>query len=84
EWHNLIDLVIAHHKSIKNDPGQKGILDLVENDRKLIENHLKNWNDWKSYGFEILRFFKLEIKDISYEEAQTALEFVIAHCENKK
>jgi len=84
EWNSLIDLVIAHHKSIENDPSRRGIIDLVENDRKLIDNHLKNWNDWKGYGFEILNFFKIETREFSYEEAKSALDYVIEYCENKK
>ncbi len=35
EWDDLIDLVIAHHKSIIDDPSKRGILDLVESDRDL-------------------------------------------------
>ncbi|PZX51583.1 CRISPR-associated endonuclease/helicase Cas3 [Algoriphagus ratkowskyi] len=83
EWNSLIDLVIGHHKSIENDPSGRGIIDLVENDRMLIDNHLKDWNDWKGYGFEILNLFKIKTKDISYEEAKSALDYVIGFCERK-
>lgn len=84
KWNSLIDLVVAHHKSIKCDPSKRGILDLVENDRKLIENHLKDWEDWSLYGYEILKQFNLPIIAISYSEAKRALEYVIEYCEEKK
>lgn len=84
EWNDLIDLVIAHHKSIENDPNAKGLLDLIQNDRQVIEHHLKDWDDWKMYGFEILNNFYIETNDVSYEEAKGALEYVIEYCENKK
>ena len=29
EWDYLIDMIVAHHKSIENDPRGRGILDLV-------------------------------------------------------
>lgn len=83
EWNSLIDLIIAHHKSIENDPRQRGIIDLVQNDREVVKNHLKNWNDWKNYGFQILNYFNIEPKEISYEEAEKAIEYAIEYCENK-
>ena len=84
EWNDLIDLVIAHHKSIESDPSKRGILDLVENDRKFIENHLKDWENWSEYGFEILKYFDIPIVEITYSEARKALEYVIEYCEEKK
>src|SRR5690606_25673789 len=74
EWNDLIDLVVAHHKSIECDPNNRGILDLVENDRKFIENHLKDWENWSRYGYEILEHFGLPITKISYLDAQKAIE----------
>lgn len=84
EWNDLINLVVAHHKSIEFDPSKRGILDLVENDRDFIENHLKDWEIWSHYGFEILKHFNLAITEISYSGAQSALEYVIEYCEKKK
>lgn len=84
EWNPLIDLVIGHHKSIENDPSQRGIIDLVNNDRNLIDNHLKDWDDWKMYGLEILKIFNIETLDINYGEAKKAIEYVINYCEDKR
>lgn len=84
EWDILIDLVIAHHKSIENDPSARGILDLIENDRRLIENHLKEWEEWSVYGFQIIKHFNLPTCSITKDEAKEALEYVIDYCENKR
>jgi CRISPR-associated endonuclease/helicase Cas3 len=84
EWDVLIDLVVAHHKSIEKDPSGRGILDLVENERDFITNHLKDWENWQDYGFQILTSFGLPISNISKEEAQKALEYVVDYCEKKK
>jgi CRISPR-associated endonuclease/helicase Cas3 len=84
EWNELIDLVIAHHKSIQNDPGSRGIVDLVETDRHLIENHLKNWDEWHIFGIQILHFFKIPADRIQKQEAINALNYVIDYCERKK
>jgi len=84
EWNILIDLVIGHHKSIENDPSDRGILDLINNDRDTIINHLIAWETWQEYGLEILRFFGIPTCVITVEQAQNALEYVVAYCENKK
>jgi CRISPR-associated endonuclease/helicase Cas3 len=84
EWDDLIDLVVAHHKSIENDPNKRGIIDLVENDRNLIVNHLKNWEEWSKYGIQILNKFKITTKEVTYNDAKKAIEYVIEYCENKK
>ena len=55
EWNALIDMVIGHHKSIVNDAGEKGILDLIEKDRDLIDNHLKTGKNGRGLD---LRFYK--------------------------
>lgn len=83
EWDTLIDLVIAHHKSIENDPSSRGILDLIQNERDTIDNHLKDWENWNQYGLEIMDTCGLNTCEISKDEAKEALEYVVAYCENK-
>ena len=83
EWDILIDLVVAHHKSIINDPGAKGILDLTRF-RDTIDNHLKDWEDWHSHGLEIIRHFGYPVNDISREEAKAALYYAVNYCDKKR
>ncbi|MEY4905618.1 MAG: hypothetical protein RLZZ292_3433 [Bacteroidota bacterium] len=84
EWHTLIDLVIAHHKSIENDPSERGIIDLCNNDRDTIDNHLIEWEDWSRYGFLILQEFQLPICNITKEEAKQTLKYVLNYCKGKR
>ena len=84
DWDNLIDLVVAHHKSIKDDPRKKGILDLIENDENFIENHLKNWEEWSEFGFQILKEFDLPICEINKADAKKAIQYAVDYCEIKK
>ncbi|MEN7548053.1 CRISPR-associated helicase Cas3' [Rapidithrix thailandica] len=84
EWDTLIDLVVAHHKSIENDPSERGILDLDQNDREWIENHLYDWENWKDYALEILRRFDIPTREVSITEAEQALNYVVTYCEGKK
>jgi CRISPR-associated endonuclease/helicase Cas3 len=84
EWNILIDLVIGHHKSIENDAGGRGILDLKTSDRDWKENHLKDWENWYPYGLQILALSKIPTKPISLQEAKEALVYVAEYCEGKK
>ncbi len=40
EWNILIELVVAHHKSVKGDPNSTGLLDLDEEYRDTLDFHL--------------------------------------------
>ena len=83
EWNSLIDMVVAHHKSIENDKRLKGILDLQENERFWLENHLKDWENWSPYGLQILEQFGIKTRAILKEEAEEALEYALEYCESK-
>jgi CRISPR-associated endonuclease/helicase Cas3 len=82
-WNNVIDMVVAHHKSIDKDLSNRGILDLDNNDRCFIKNHLQDWDEWKIYGIQILNHFGIEIKDISYDNAYNAIKYSVDYCYNK-
>lgn len=84
EWNTLIDLVVAHHKSIENDPTERGILDLKTKVRAWKTNHLKDWDNWCDYGLQILENFGIPTQPISEEEANLALEYVKNYCDSKK
>lgn len=84
EWDSLIEMVVAHHKSIKDDPRGRGILDLDDNDRYWIDNHLKNWEEWFPYGKRIIESFGIHCKDIQKEEARNALLYALEYCAGEK
>lgn len=84
DWNVLIDMVVAHHKSIINDARNRGILDLDDNDRDWIDNHLKEWDEWFYYGKQILENFGIICRPISYAEAKKALEYSVNYCLTKK
>ncbi|MDR0865777.1 MAG: CRISPR-associated endonuclease Cas3'', partial [Candidatus Symbiothrix sp.] len=83
EWNCLIDMIVAHHKSIENDSKERGILDLDQNSRHWIDNHLKNWNEWSKYSLQILGIFGYHKNEISIDEAKQALQYVVDYCETK-
>lgn len=86
EWHDLIDMVVAHHKSIKDDKSLRGIIDLEDTDIFWLENHLINWDDWSPYGLEILNQFNfdnIDIRPVPLEEAEENLEYILNYCKKK-
>ena len=84
EWNILIEMVVAHHKSIKDDSKERGILDLDQNDRSWVDNHLIGWEEWSHYGREILFHFGYICPKISLQEAKDALNYAVEYCEDKK
>ncbi|MDI9874220.1 CRISPR-associated helicase Cas3' [Flectobacillus rivi] len=84
EWDSLIDLVVGHHKSILNDPSERGILDLMESQGdEMIENHLKDWENWHTYGIQILQIFNLPTTEISKINAEKAILYAVKYCKKK-
>lgn len=84
DWDALIEMTVAHHKSIENDPSLRGILDLDQNDRCWIENHLQNWEEWSRYGLMILKEHGYEDSGIPLEKAKQALVYSAEYCESRR
>jgi CRISPR-associated endonuclease/helicase Cas3 len=82
EHATLIEMVIGHHKSVKNDTGEKGLLDL-DNNEDYEEYHLGKWNDWSPLAYELLDHFGIGTKVISKDDALENLEHVVAHCKKQ-
>ena len=83
EWDVLIEMTVAHHKSIEDDPSLGGVLDLDQNDRYWIENHLQGWVEWCPYGLQILRENGYDCPGISFVEAKRALLYAVEYCDSR-
>lgn len=78
EWPLLVEMVIAHHKSVQNDPSIRGIIDLELNSLSnfsWVEDHLMDWEDWFPYGKQIVELCGYDCPIIKKEEAENALRF---------
>jgi len=78
----LIEMVVGHHKSIKNDAGEKGLLDL-DNNEDYEEYHLGKWDEWSIEANELLNLFGIITKVISKKEALGNLEYVVNSCKKQ-
>lgn len=80
----LLDMIIAHHKSIFKDVKGKGIIDLFENwDDEIVDFHLTDWEIWMPKALKILESFDVPVKEISRHEAKQNFNESLEYCESK-
>lgn len=74
----LIEMVVGHHKSVKDDAGRKGLLDL-DDGYDYIDNHLGEWESWSLDGIELLNVLGVFASIISREKALKNLDFAVSY-----
>lgn len=78
----LIDMVVAHHKSIRKDARDKGLLDLTEErePEEIFEFHAENWEKWSPKALEILSELGIVVKPITKKEAEANFYTTLDYC----
>lgn len=79
----IIDMIVAHHKSIYKDVREKGLLDLDEN-MDSFARHSEKFEEWSNTALDILNSFGFETHPISKEEAKANYEFAVDYCYDKQ
>lgn len=82
EKYPIVEMIVAHHKSIYKDAGEKGILDLVENDRDCLSKHLFEFENWSVDALKILDKFDVATKPISKQQAEDSFWKIVEYCES--
>lgn len=82
-WDYIIDMVVAHHHSVRDAKSEKGILDLKGRSRTFIDDHIGDWEIWKHHGYEIINYFKYRFEDFNASTAKNAIEYVIDYCNSR-
>jgi CRISPR-associated endonuclease/helicase Cas3 len=83
EFHStLIEMVVGHHKSIKNDAGDKGLLDL-ENGYDYEDFHIGEWNNWSTKVFHLLNELGIHCNVFNEEQARENLLHAVDYCLKK-
>ncbi|WP_430973913.1 CRISPR-associated helicase Cas3' [Sunxiuqinia rutila] len=80
----VIDMIVAHHKSIYKDAGGKGLLDLDENEPAVFEKHISGFAVWSKDARSILEHFNIETKPISVDQAKESFYEVVDYCQSRK
>lgn len=79
----LIEMIAAHHKSVENDPGLKGILDMEESIPDVFAIHKKDWENWSVDALKILNAFGVETRHLSIKEAEHNYYKALDYLESK-
>ena len=82
ERNAILDMIVAHHKSISKDIGEKGILDLDDN-LDSFARHSEKFAEWSPIALGILNELGIETHSISIEEAQENYEYAVDYCSRK-
>ncbi|UTA67680.1 CRISPR-associated helicase Cas3' [Emticicia sp. 21SJ11W-3] len=82
EYEVLIEMIIGHHKSVKNDAGEKGLLDL-EKGYDYLDYHLGKWEEWSVKAIELLNNLGIHASTITKAQALQNIDFVITYCKKK-
>ncbi|MDO4695399.1 CRISPR-associated helicase Cas3' [Porphyromonas sp.] len=76
----LIEMIVAHHKSVYQDSGEKGLLDLYGKDPKCFDRHVQGFEEWSKNALGILTELGWETHPISIEEARQSFEEAVDYC----
>lgn len=79
----IIDMIVAHHKSMYKDVRELGILDLDDN-TDCFEVHSKGFEEWSPIALEILESLGIKTHKISLDEAEDNYEYVVDYCGNRR
>lgn len=80
----LVEMIVAHHKSVKYDSRKRGLIDIVnrEGEEGLIEAHLRDWDEWSPRALALLKELGVKTQPISYKEAEDTLLWAVEYCED--
>lgn len=83
EWKPaVVEMIIAHHKSMIDDKKGRGILDLDNEEPNNLDYHLGDWDAWSTIALEIIEAFGIKTQLISKQDAEDAYEWVLDYCED--
>lgn len=80
----VIEMIVAHHKSVYQDTRGKGLLDLLENDPDCLSTHLEGFESWSIDALGILDIMGIKTKSITREQAEDNFYEVVDYCELKR
>ncbi|MCI1648615.1 MAG: CRISPR-associated helicase Cas3' [Bacteroides sp.] len=80
----IIEMIVAHHKSVYQDAGGKGLLDLLENDPDCLSTHLEGFDSWSPDALGILETMGIKTEPITSKQAENNFYEAVDYCESKK
>lgn len=77
DWPVVLELVVAHHKSVVGDKSGRGLLDLAAEEGlpdlgPTLERHLSDWDAWAPAASAVAASFGLDTREVSRADAAAA------------
>jgi CRISPR-associated endonuclease/helicase Cas3 len=83
-WDQIIDMIIAHHKSIRKDITEKGIIDLYENyEEEIFTDHAQDFESWSETALGILEECGMQTRPITINDAYEAFQYALTYCKKR-
>lgn len=83
-WNYIIDMTIAHHKSIRNDVKEQGIIDLYEYyEDEIFTHHVQDFDSWSKSALGILEECGIKTHPITIDDAHNAFQYTLAYCKKR-
>lgn len=79
---DVIDMIVAHHKSAYNDVSGLGLLDLDDNEPS-FKIHSSGFEEWSPIALKILSEFGLKTHPITLDEARENYNYAVNYCNCK-
>lgn len=80
----IIDMIIAHHRSINKDGRELGILDLERHYGDFVfEYHATDFENWSNIAIGILADCGFEVKPIDKGMAYNSYQYVLQYCKSR-
>lgn len=77
----VLEMIVAHHKSLHQDAGELGLLDLDEYDEEAVFYHVERWDEWAPAALDLLRALGVAgVRPLSRAEAENALQQALTDC----
>ena len=82
DWPALVEMVVAHHRSIRGDRREQGLLDIARLGGPWLANHLLDWDDWQADALAVLAALRvpLPLRPVPRSEAEAALRYAVDYC----
>ena len=75
----VIEMIVAHHKSVYHDVRELGLLDLNEYTECFLD-HSKGFEDWCFSALDILGSLGMPVRPISTKEAEDNFNYAVNYC----
>ncbi len=75
----VIEMIVAHHKSIYHDVRELGLLDLYEYTECFLD-HSKGFEAWSTTALDILESLGMAVWPISIKEAEDNFNYAVSYC----